>query len=367
MNLLKSAYNWCEVRLGIKELVENYLTGYLLPRNINIWYSMGTIILFIFAMQVLTGILLLVYYIPEADKAYASVSGIVNQVPFGWLIRTCHVVGSSMMILFVTLHMLSVLFMGSYKRPRELNWLSGFILFTLVQGVCLTGYLLPWSQLSFWATTVATNSVGAIPYVGQFLVEFLRGGKLVGAPTLGRFYALHVAVIPVLIATVIGAHLFFLERIGVSTPPFGRDDTKNNWQGGSFRYEDHPGGIPFFPNYLLQDLTSITVYFALFAAVVSFFPGIFFTRDSFVQANPYQTPAHIKPEWYFLANYQTLKLFPNEFIGLAIQGAAMTLLAIFPFLDRGSEKHPLKRPVFTACACGGILIYIALMIWGHYS
>jgi ubiquinol-cytochrome c reductase cytochrome b subunit len=135
MNLLKSAYNWAEVRLGIKDLVEKNLTGYLLPRNINSWYSMGSILLFIFAMQVLTGILLLVYYIPEADKAFGSVSAIMNRVPYGWLIRICHVVGSNMMVMFVLFHMLSVLFMGSYKRPRELNWLTGFVLFTLVQAI----------------------------------------------------------------------------------------------------------------------------------------------------------------------------------------------------------------------------------------
>ena len=367
MKFLKNMYNWCEVRLGIKELVEKNLTGYLLPRNINFWYSMGAILLFIFAMQVITGVLLLIYYIPEAEKAFGSVADIMNRVPFGWLIRLCHVVGSSMMIMFVIIHMISVLFMGSYKSPRELNWLSGFVLFTLVQGACLTGYLLPWSQLSFWATTVATNSVGAIPQIGNFLVEFLRGGKLVGVPTLGRFYTLHVAVIPMAIAAVAGAHLFFLERIGVSTPPFRLDNSKNSWRGDSFKYEGHPGGIPFFPNYTLQDLTSIALYFALFAMVLFFYPNLFFTKDAFIQANPYQTPAHIKPEWYFLANYQTLKLFPNEFIGLSIQGVAMTFLALLPFIDRGGEKHPLKRPLFTACSIGGILLYAGLTIWGHYS
>jgi len=367
MIFVKRIYEWIEVRLGVKELVEKNLTGYLLPRNINFWYSMGSIILFIFAVQVVTGMLLLIYYVPDADKAYSSVTAIMNRVPFGWLIRTSHAIGSSMMVLFLLLHMLSVMFMGSYKRPRELNWLSGFILFSLVQVICLTGYLLPWSQLSFWATTVATNSIGAIPLVGQFIVEFIRGGKLVGPPTLGRFFTLHVAVIPVLIASVVGVHLFLLERIGVSKPPFGLDNTKNRWQGDAFRYDEHTGGIPFFPNYILQDMTSIAIYFSLFAAVVFFCPGIFFPDDAFIQANPFLTPAHIKPEWYFLANYQTLKLFPNEFIGLSIQGAAMTFLALLPFIDWGNEKHPLKRPLFMVCAIGGILLYIGLSIWGHYS
>ncbi len=367
MNLVKRIYNWVDIRVGTGELVEKELTGYLLPVNINVWFSMGSILLFIFAMQVVTGMLLLVYYVPDADKAFKSVSFIMNDVPFGWLVRMCHAVGSNMMVLMLLFHMLSVLFMGSYKSPREMNWLSGFILFNLAMGISLTGYLLPWSQLSFWATTVATNSVGSVPVVGPYLVEFLRGGKLVGPPTLGRFFALHVAVIPALIAALIGAHLFFLQRTGVSTPPFGLMDTTNRWQNDRYRYESHPGGIPFFPHYALQDLTSIAVYCALFLGVAFFDPYIFFPSTAFIPANPFQTPAHIKPEWYFLPNYQTLKLFPSEFLGIAVQVAAMTFLALLPFIDRGKEKHPLKRPLFMVCAVGGIIIYIALMVWGHYS
>jgi ubiquinol-cytochrome c reductase cytochrome b subunit len=325
------------------------------------------VLLFILSLQVVTGILLLIYYVPDAEKAFTSVSDIMNRVPFGWLIRMTHVVGSNMMVLVLLLHMLSVLFMGSYKRPRELNWLSGFILFNLVMATSLTGYLLPWSQLSYWATTVATNSAGAIPYVGPYLVEFLRGGKLVGPPTLGRFFALHVAVIPLGIASFVGMHLFLLHRIGVSAPPFGRQETKNTWLGDTFRYEGHPGGIPFFPNYLLQDLTSIALYLAIFFVVLFFSPNMFFPKEAFVPANQFITPAHIKPEWYFLANYQTLKLFPSELVGLAVQGMAMTFLALLPFIDRGFECHPLKRPFFMVCSIGGILIWLGLTIWGHYS
>ncbi len=358
---------WLDVRIGANDLVEKELTGYLLPRNINVWYSMGSVLLFILSLQVVTGILLLIYYVPDAEKAFTSVTDIMNRVPFGWLIRMTHVVGSNMMVLVLLLHMLSVLFMGSYKRPRELNWLSGFILFNLVMAISLTGYLLPWSQLSYWATTVATNSAGAIPYVGPYLVEFLRGGKLVGPPTLGRFYALHVAVIPLGIASFVGLHLFLLHRIGVSAPPFGQQETKNRWLGDRFRYEGHPGGIPFFPNYLLQDLTSIALYLAIFLVVLFFSPNMFFPKEAFVPADQFITPAHIKPEWYFLANYQTLKLFPSELVGLAMQGVAMTFLAMLPFIDRGAECHPLKRPFFMICSIVGILIWLGLTIWGHYS
>jgi len=367
MELLKRLYTWVDVRIGAGKIVEKELTGYLLPRNINVWYSMGSVLLFIFALQVVTGILLLVYYVPDADKAFKSVTYIMNNVPYGWLIRMCHAVGSNMMVMVLLLHMLSVLCMGSYKSPREFNWLTGFILFTLVQGISLTGYLLPWSQLSFWATTVATNSANAIPVIGPQLVEFLRGSTMVGPPTLGRFFALHVAVIPAGIAALIGAHLFLLKRTGVSTPPFGRQDTTNQWKGDVYRYEDHPGGIPFFPNYALEDARSVFIYLAFFMAVVFFDPYLFFPKDAFLPANPLVTPAHIKPEWYFLANYQTLKIFPNELIGLSVQGVAMTFLALLPFIDRGRERHPLKRPLFLACAVGGLLLWIGLTVWGHYS
>lgn len=367
MGLLKRLADWIDLRTGTRDLVSRELTGYLLPRNINVWYSLGSVLLFMFGVQVATGILLLIYYVPDADKAFRSVTFIMNNVPFGWLVRMCHAVGSNLMVLVLFFHMLSVLIMGSYQRPRELNWLSGFILFNLVMGISLTGYLLPWSQLSFWATTVATNSVNSIPVIGQYLVEFLRGGKLVGPPTLGRFFALHVAVLPLAIAALVGAHLFFLKRTGISTPPFRLTDTVNRWQGDAYRYESHEGGIPFFPNYALQDATSIAIYLACFLGVVFFDPYLFFTRDSFLPADYFQTPAHIKPEWYFLANYQTLKIFPNEIIGLSVQGVAMTCLALLPFLDRSRERHPLKRPLFLASLAGGILLWLGLTIWGHYS
>ena len=367
MPLLKRLYDWIDLRIGAREIVKKELTGYLLPRNINEWYSLGSVLLVIFVLQVVTGMLLMVYYVPDADKAFKSVTFIMNELPYGWLIRLCHAVGSNMMVAVLLLHMLSTLMMGSYKSPRELNWLTGFILFTLVQGISLTGYLAPWSQLSFWATTVATNSATAIPVIGPYLVEFLRGGKLVGPPTLGRFFAVHVALLPVVIAALIGAHLFLLKRTGISTPPFGAIDTKKPWRPESYSYQSHPGGIPFFPNYALQDLTSILIYFAIFLAVVFFVPQLLFTPDAFVPANAFKTPAHIKPEWYFLANYQTLKIFPSELLGLSVQAAAMTFLALIPFIDRSPERHPLKRPLFLACTIGGILLWLGLSVWGHYS
>jgi len=365
--LLKRMYDWIDLRIGAREIVKKELTGYLLPRRINEWYSLGSVLMVIFGLQVVTGMLLLVYYVPDPEKAFKSITFIMNDVPYGWLIRLAHAVGSNMMVAVLLLHMFSVLMMGSYKSPRELNWLTGFILFCLIQGISLTGYLAPWSQLSFWATTVATNSAAAIPVVGPYLVEFMRGGKLVGPPTLGRFFALHVVVLPAVIAALVAAHLFLLKRTGISDPPEGTKESRNPWPAKSYSYQSHPGGIPFFPNYALQDLTSISIYFAVFLGVVFFAPNFLFTPDAFVPANAFQTPAHIKPEWYFLANYQTLKIFPSELLGLSVQVVAMTLLALLPFIDRSPERNPLKRPLFLVLAVGGILVWIGLTIWGHYS
>ena len=263
MELFKRLYDWIDVRIGAREIVEKELTGYLLPRNINVWYSLGSVLLFIFALQVVTGILLLIYYVPDADKAFKSVTSIMNDVPYGWLIRMCHAVGSNMMVLVLLLHMLSVLFMGSYKSPRELNWLTGFILFTLVQGISLTGYLLPWSQLSFWATTVATNSARRHPG-GRTAIWWssCAAASWSARPPWGVSLPCTWRSSRPAIAALVGAHLFLLKRTGVSTPPFGLSDTTNQWQGDSYRYEDHPGGIPFFPNYVLQDLRSISIYLA---------------------------------------------------------------------------------------------------------
>jgi len=365
--LIKQMYDWIDLRLGAREIVKKQLTGYLLPARINEWYSLGSVLMVIFGLQVVTGMLLMVYYVPDPEKAFKSITFIMNEVPYGWLIRLCHAVGSNMMVAVLFLHMFSVLMMGSYKSPRELNWLTGFILFCLVQGISLTGYLAPWSQLSFWATTVATNSAAAIPVVGPYLVEFMRGGKLVGPPTLGRFFAIHVVVLPAVIAALVALHLFLLKRTGISRPPEGTKECRNPTPTGSYSYESHPGGVPFFPNYALQDLTSICIYIAAFLAVVFFAPNFLFTPDAFVPANAFLTPAHIKPEWYFLANYQTLKIFPSELLGLSVQVAAMTLLALLPFIDRSPERNPLKRPLFLTLAVGGILLWLGLTIWGHYS
>ncbi len=366
MKLQKGVMDWLDSRLGIREIMHANMGGYLLPRNINIWYTLGAVLLAMFGLQFLTGILLLIFYVPDTEKAFTSVTAIMNSIPYGWLIRYLHVVGSNLIIVLLLLHMLSVLFMGSYKRPRELTWLSGFIIFNLGLAFCLTGYLLPWSQLSFWATTVATDAAGAVPVVGDFLVEFLRGGPSVGAPTLGRFFALHVMGLPMLFLGLVGFHLFCVRRIGISSPPFG-DDYRPLEPARSFHHDEHPGGVPFHPNYTIKDLSMVFFVLAALVAITFYAPWLFIPPDALEPADPFTTPAHIKPEWYFLWAYQTLKIFPSKLLGLASQGAAMGFLAVLPFLNRSPERRPAKRPVFVTLYLLGILLFVGLSIWGHYS
>ncbi|MBW2476720.1 MAG: cytochrome bc complex cytochrome b subunit [Deltaproteobacteria bacterium] len=366
MKIVKILVDFIDVRLGVREIFNKELAGYLLPRNVNIWYTLGAVLIALFGLQILTGTLLLAFYVPDAEKAYASVQYIMNDVPYGWLMRMLHAVGANVIVIALLLHMLSVLYMGSYKGRREFTWLSGFTIFNLALGLCLTGYLLPWSQLSFWATTVATDAPGAIPIIGDSVVEFLRGGPTVDNKTLGRFFALHVVGMPLILLGLIGFHLFCVKRRGISNPPFG-PDYKSPELLPMFEHEVHPGGIPFFPNYMVKDAAVICFFLALQLAIIFYAPNLFFPESAFEPADPFVTPPGIKPEWYFLWAYQTLKIFPSEIIGLGVQGAFMTFLALLPFIDRGPERRPGKRPLFLTCYALGILLFVAISIWGHYS
>jgi ubiquinol-cytochrome c reductase cytochrome b subunit len=355
-----------DVRIGLRDLLQKNLTEYLLPRNINVWYTLGAVLLVLFAIQFVTGILLLIYYVPETDHAFASVQRIMNEVPFGWLIRLLHAVGANLVMLVLLLHMLSALFMSAYKNPREFTWVFGFLLLLLSLGMGLTGYLLPWSQLSYWATTVATESPGSLPVIGEAMVHLMRGGPGVGQATLSRFFALHVMGLPFVFGLAVLGHLFCVRRIGVSPPPFG-PDFRPMPPPDRFRHEEHPGGIPFFPNYATKDLLAISFFLTVLVAVVYFAPALLLPPEAFEPADPFSTPTGIKPEWYFLASYQILKLFPWEIAGVAVQIAAVAILLLLPFLDRGTERRPARRPVFVALFALGVLLYVALSVWGHFS
>jgi ubiquinol-cytochrome c reductase cytochrome b subunit len=362
--MLKSIKNWIDVRIGLEDLVRTHLTGYLVPKNINIYYTLGFVALTGIIIQVLTGFLLLVYYIPLPDHAFASVQNIMVNIPFGWLFRLMHVVGSNLIVTAIIGHLLSVFFLNSYKKPRELTWFAGASMLFIILTFCLSGYLLPWSQLSYWATTIVTNIPSALPF-GDFFVKCLQGGPAVSEATLGRFFALHVVVLPSLLLAFLSLHLFLVRRIGISSPPFGRVGDKKSWD--AFQHDDHPGGYPFFPHFVLKETYMVMGFLTLMFLVITFAPALFLPADANIPADPYRTPSHIKPEWYFLAPYQMLKLVPNKFVGVLLQILMSVAFLLWPFLDRTEEDNILKRRGLFAFFLAAIFGWIVLTIWGKYS
>ncbi len=352
---------WLEVRIGLDELIRSQLTEYRIPKNINIFYSLGVVAFTAFLIQACTGILLLFYYIPADKDAFQSVQFIMNQVPYGWLFRLMHVVGSNLMVAVVLLHMGSVFFLGGYKKPRELTWVVGALMLLTTLGFCLSGYLLPWSQLSFWATTVVTSIPTAFPVIGDLISKILRGSENVSGATLNRFFALHVALLPLLLMSLFALHVFLVRRIGISAPPFGSEESKE-WK--EFHHESHPDGPPFYPYFVSKEVLMIVVYLIVMFAIISFAPALFVPGDANIPADPFNTPEHIRPEWYFLAPYEMLKLIPNRFLGIALQLILVAVFILWPLIDESKEHNILKRPRLIALFLVTIVGWIGLTIWG---
>ncbi len=358
--------NWLEIRIGLDELTRAQLTEYMIPKNINIFYTLGFVALAAFISQVITGFFLLIYYVPHSDYAFRSVQDTMNKVPYGWLFRMMHAVGSNLMVAVVILHMLSIFFMGSYKKPREMTWVVGSFMLLTTLTFCLSGYLLPWSQLSYWATTIVTTIPTAFPYVGEFITRMLRGGETVSGTTLNRFFALHVTFLPLLLLSFIAIHLFLIRRIGISSPPFGESgEEKKSWTG--YRHESHAGGYPFYPYFVQKEMIMVSAYFVAMFFIISFLPTLFLPEDANTPADPFKTPAHIKPEWYFLAPYQMLKIVPNKLLGISMQIGLVTLFILWPFFDTKEEENILKRPLLRTLFIFSVLTWIILTIWGLYS
>ena len=364
--MVKKIRDWFEVRIGLAEIIRTQLTGYMVPANINLFYTLGFVALAAFFSQVATGFFLLIYYLPHSEYAFRSVQDIMSRVPYGWLFRMMHAVGSNLMVAAVGLHMLSVFFMGSYKKPRELTWVAGAFMLFVTLTFCLSGYLLPWSQLSYWATTIVTSIPAAIPYAGDMIAGTLRGGEMVSGATLNRFFAIHVILLPLLLIFLFGIHLFLVRRIGISSPPFGR--TASRWRTWtSFRHEDHPDGHPFYPYFVQREMMMVFLYFAVMFFIIAFLPTLFSPDDANTPADPFRTPAHIKPEWYFLPFYQLLKLIPNKLLGIGIQVLLAVLFIFWPFIDTREEDNILKRPRLLVLFAAAVVSWIILTVWGRYS
>ncbi|HLD56069.1 MAG TPA: cytochrome bc complex cytochrome b subunit [Candidatus Omnitrophota bacterium] len=338
--------NWFRERFDVEKLSQP-VRGQLekpLPKNVGWFHTLGSMSLFLFVSQVLTGILLFVYYRPTMSEAFESVKFIMTKAYMGWLYRQIHAWGANLMVIIVFLHMLRTFITGSYKKPRELTWVVGVFLFLLTLVFGFTGYLLPWNQLAYWATTVGTEVAGSIPVVGEFIKTLLRGGHNVGGETLSRFFVIHVIVLPWIVFFIIVVHLFLVRLQGIATlDPVGQEEAKTK------------EGTPFFPHHVTKEGV---IFFLLLGVLVTL--SILAPFDLGEQADPLQTPHAIKPEWYFLPMYQMLKYFP-KLVGIFLVSLGPLLLIIWPFIDRSKKRHPLKRPISMTI---GIMSLLAMLILG---
>jgi quinol-cytochrome oxidoreductase complex cytochrome b subunit len=352
---LKSVFQWLDHRTGLDALRGPISKKTVPVHRHSIWYYFGGMTLFFFLVQVATGILLMLYYRPSAEEAYESVQFLMTEVPFGWLIRSIHSWSANLMVGAAFVHLFSVFFMRAYRAPRELTWMSGFALFGLALGFGFSGYLLPWNELAFFATRVGTDIAGSLPVVGTFMVRFLRGGDYVMGGTLSRFYGWHVAILPAITTLLLGLHLLLVQRHGMSVP---RSVEKEGNQARTMR---------FVPDFLLRDLFGWAVALGVLAALAALFPW-----ELGEKADPFApAPADIKPEWYFMFMFQTLKLVPGgEFLGLmgneaiAILGfGVIGLIALMmPFLDRSG----LGRWVPIA-GWVGLVFIVVMTVWGYHA
>ena len=333
--LWSKAYNWINERVELDGLVEFMGKKYVPVHSHSIWYYFGGVSLFLFIIQVVTGILLLLYYKGGEALAFESIQFIISKVQFGWLIRSIHSWTANLFILTTLIHMFSVYFGKAYRKPREITWVTGMLMLILALGFGFSGYLLPWNELAFFATKVGTDIAGAVPVVGKPIMVFLRGGEDVTGATLSRFFGFHVAVLPGIFTVLLGIHLLLVQRQGMSEPLSFEED-------GPKEYKT----MPFFPNFLLRDLLLWLIVLNLLAILAVFFPWELGRKaDAFASA-----PAGIKPEWYFLFMFQTLKYIPGkifvfdgEVLGIMIFGLGGLLWLLVPFWDRKSAGGKRNR------------------------
>ena len=326
---------WFYKRYPIEEFISDQLTGYYAPKNFNFWYFFGVLSLVVLVIQLLTGIFLTMFYKPGEATAFDSVAFIMREVDYGWLIRYIHSTGASAFFIVVYLHMFRALLYGSYKPPRELLWLIGMLVYLALMAEAFFGYVLPWGNMSYWAAQVIINIFGTIPGIGPGLVLWIRGDYGVSDATLNRFFALHVAAVPLALLLLVMLHLVALRRTGSSNPDGIEIKDKLDASGKPI------DGIPFHPYYTVKDTFGVAVFLVLFALVVFFVPrlgGYFLEPANFEPANPLSTPPEITPSWYLTPYYAILRGIPNQRIGALVLLLAIVAYLLLPWLDRSPVK-----------------------------
>jgi cytochrome b6 len=356
MSRQERLFNWLDERFHLTPLIEFSRHKMVPVHRHTIWYYMGGVSLFLFIVQLFTGILLLFYYQPGEASAYESVRFIMNKVPFGWLFRSIHSWGANLFIFFIFLHMFSTYFTRAFANPRELTWVTGFGLLALAMGFGFSGYLLPWNELAFFATKVGTDIAGVVPLVGEAIKELLRGGPDVTGATLTRFYAFHIALIPAIFTILLGIHLLFVQRQGMHEP-----------ESVAAMPAERKKMIPFFPNFLLRD-----IFAWLIVLNVLLFLAVFFPWELGVEADPFApAPSGIRPEWYFMFMFQTLKMIPahvlgleGEMLGVMVFAIAALAWMLVPFWEIRSGSTGKLKPM-TLIGLFALIFIIVMTIIGY--
>ncbi|MCQ2746501.1 cytochrome b [Helicobacter pylori] len=363
----KNLGEWLDMRLGTNKLVKVLMTEYWIPKNINFLWAMGVILLTLFGVLVVSGIFLLMYYKPDAKMAFDSVNfTIMQEVAYGWLWRHMHATAASMIFVIIYIHMFVGIYYGSYKKGREMIWISGMILFVVFSAEAFSGYMLPWGQMSYWAAAVITNLFGGIPFIGADVVEWIRGNYVVADSTLTRFFMLHVFLLPIAIILLVGVHFYSLRIPHV-----------NNQEGEEIDFEleekkfiegkkKESKVIPFWPVFLSKDIFVVCAFMVFFFYLVCYHYDFAMDPINFERANSLKTPPHIYPEWYFLWSYEVLRgFFFSADLGLMAFGVAQVIFFLLPFLDRSPVVAPAhKRPVFEVWFWLLIIDMIVLTIYG---
>ncbi len=326
---------WIDDRFPFTETMKYHATEYYASKNFNVWYVFGVLAFVVLFIQLFTGIFLTMNYKPAAAEAFASVEYIMRDVEWGWLIRYMHSTGASFFFIVVYLHMFRAMLYGSYKKPRELIWIIGMLIFLVLMAEAFAGYLLPWGQMSYWGAQVIISLFGAIPWVGDALVEIIRGDYSISDITLNRFFALHVIALPLALIGLIFVHIVALHEVG-SNNPDGIEIKKNKGPDGV-----PLDGVAFHPYHTSKDLVAIIIFLMIFCGVVFFAPdmgGYFLEHANFEPANMTATPEHIAPVWYFTPFYAILRAVPDKLWGFILFGLSVMLPLFLPWLDRARVK-----------------------------
>ena len=363
MSALQKMMGWIDDRFPLTATYKAHLSEYYAPKNFNFWYFFGSLALLVLVLQIVTGIFLTMNYKPDAQLAFASVEYIMRDVEWGWLIRYMHSTGASMFFVVVYLHMFRGLMYGSYRKPRELIWIFGVLIYLALMAEAFLGYLLPWGQMSFWGAQVIVNLFAAVPFIGEDLSVWIRGDYVISDATLNRFFAFHVIALPLVLIALVAVHLVALHEVG-----------SNNPDGIEIKKKKDPvthiplDGIPFHPYYTVKDIVGVVVFLMVFSAIVFFAPemgGYFLEANNFVPADPLKTPAHIAPLWYFTPFYAILRavppLFGSQFPGVVAMGMSIVLLFFLPWLDRSKVKSIRYRgPIYKVALALFIVAFVGL-------